>query len=123
MPVVIIFFGEMVNSLLNRLLLLHDGEYATLKQWDQIGGRVKKGAKAEVVVFWKLQDKEERDDNGDIIIRKIPILRYYNVFHISQVENVFPLIKTADFDTREEQRKNAPGAPIVQKGGNNVDGS
>lgn len=91
-------------SLLNRLLLLHDGEYATLKQWDQIGGRVKKGAKAEVVVFWKLQDKEERDDNGDIIIRKIPILRYYNVFHISQVENVFPLIKTADFDTSPIER-------------------
>ena len=86
-------------SLLNRLLLLHDGEYATFRQWDQIGGRVKKGAKAEVVVFWKLQDKEERDNNGDIVIKKVPILRYYNVFHISQVENVLSLIKTEDFGT------------------------
>lgn len=86
-------------SLLNRLLLLHNGEYATIKQWDQIGGKVRKGEKAEIVVFWKLQEKEEREDNGDIVIKKVPILRYYNVFHISQVENVFPLIKTEDFGT------------------------
>lgn len=86
-------------SLLNQLLLLHEGEYATFKQWDQIGGKVKKGEKAEIVVFWKLQDKEEREENGEIAIKKIPILRYYNVFHVSQVENVLPLIKTADFGT------------------------
>ena len=48
-------------SLLNQLLLLHGGEYATFKQWDQIGGRVKKGEKAEIVVFWKMQDLAEKN--------------------------------------------------------------
>ena len=48
-------------SLLNKLLLLHGGEYATFKQWEQVGGRVKKGEKAEIVVFWKMQDLAERE--------------------------------------------------------------
>lgn len=91
-------------SLLNQLLLLHGGEYATFKQWDQIGGKVKKGEKAEIVVFWKLQEAQEKDETGEIRIKKIPILRYYNVFHISQVENVFPLPKMEKFETKPIER-------------------
>ena len=86
-------------SLLNQLLLSRGGEYATFRQWNQIGGRVRKGEKAEIVVFWKLKDVEERDDVGETRIRKVPLLRYYNVFHISQVENVLPLQMTKVFDT------------------------
>lgn len=91
-------------SLLNQLLLLHGGEYATFKQWDQIGGRVKKGEKAEIVVFWKMQEKVEQDESGAVTVKQIPLLRYYNVFHISQVENVMPLIKTEDFGTKPIER-------------------
>ncbi len=87
-------------SLLNKLLLLHGGEYATFKQWEQVGGRVKKGEKAEIVVFWKMQDLAEKNENGDIEMKQIPLLRYYNVFHISQVDNVLPLIKTKNFGTK-----------------------
>lgn len=87
-------------SLLNQMLLRHEGEYATFKQWHQIGGRVKKGEKAEMIVFWKLQDVEEKSDGDERKVKKVPILRYYNVFHISQVENVLPLEKTEDFDTK-----------------------
>lgn len=86
-------------SLLNQLLLSRGGEYATFKQWDQIGGKVKKGEKAEIVVFWKIKETSEKNENGEIEIKKIPILRYYNVFHISQVTNVLPLPKTENFDT------------------------
>lgn len=91
-------------SLLNQLLLSRGGEYATFKQWDQIGGKVKKGEKAEIVVFWKLQEAQEKDETGEIRIKKIPILRYYNVFHISQVENVLPLPKMEEFDTSPIER-------------------
>lgn len=86
-------------SLLNQLLLSRAGEYATFKQWDQIGGKVKKGERAEIVVFWKIKEAAEKNENGEIEIKKIPILRYYNVFHISQVTNVLPLPKTENFDT------------------------
>lgn len=87
-------------SLLNQMLLRNEGEYATFKQWHQIGGRVKKGEKAEIIVFWKLQDVEEKSDGDERTVKKVPILRYYNVFHISQVENVLPLEKTENFDTK-----------------------
>lgn len=91
-------------SLLNQLLLLHGGEYATFKQWEQIGGQVKRGEKAEIVVFWKMQDLAEKDENGEIALKQIPLLRYYNVFHISQVKNVMPLIRTEDFGTKPIER-------------------
>lgn len=87
-------------SILNQLILEHDGEYATMRQWNEIGGRVKKGSKAEMVVFWKLQNRQEKNDTGELVIKQVPILKYYNVFHISQVENVLPLERTKDYETK-----------------------
>ena len=79
-------------SLLNQMLLQHSGEYATFKQWQDLGGHVCKGEKSEIVVFWKIfESKEANPDTGEIEIKKIPLLRYYNVFHISLVEGVEPL--------------------------------
>lgn len=79
-------------SMINQMLLKHTGEYATFKQWQDLGGHVKKGEKSEIVVFWKILEKEETDkETGEKEVKKIPMLRYYNVFHISQVEGVKPL--------------------------------
>ena len=79
-------------SLLNQMLLQHRGEYATFKQWQDLGGHIRKGEKSEIVVFWKIFESKETDpDTGEIEVKKIPLLRYYNVFHISQVEGVEPL--------------------------------
>ena len=81
-------------SLLNQMLLKHTGEYATFKQWSDLGGKIKKGEKSEIVCFWKILEKEEINEDGEKEIQKIPMLRYYNVFHISQVEGVEPLEQT-----------------------------
>lgn len=78
-------------SLLNQMLLKHEGEYATFKQWSELGGKIRKGEKAEIVVFWKIFEKEEINDKGEKEKVAIPLLRYINVFHISQVEGVEPL--------------------------------
>lgn len=79
-------------SMINQMLLKHTGEYATFKQWQDLGGHVKKGEKSEIVVFWKILEKEEmNEDTGEKEVKKIPMLRYYNVFHITQVEGVKPL--------------------------------
>lgn len=79
-------------SLLNQMLLQHNGEYATFKQWQDLGGHIRKGEKSEIVVFWKIFESKETDpDTGEIEVKKIPLLRYYNVFHISQVDDVEPL--------------------------------
>lgn len=86
-------------SLLNQILLGKPGEYATFKQWQEIGGKVKKGEKSEYIVFWKIQEVKELDEKGEEFVRLRPVLKYYNVFHISQVENVCPLEHTEKFDT------------------------
>lgn len=80
-------------SLLNQMLLKFDGEYASYKQWQDLGGHVRKGEKSEIVVFWKIQPVEEEHEDGTKEIKQIPFLRYYNVFHISQVDGVEPLPK------------------------------
>lgn len=78
-------------SLLNQMLLKHDGEYATFKQWTDLGGKIRKGEKSEIIVFWKMQHITEKNEDGEDETKQIPILRYYNVFHISQVDGVEPL--------------------------------
>lgn len=89
-------------SLLNQMLLQHTGEYATFKQWSNLGGRIRKGEKSEIVVFWKLMqtDEEVEQPDGTKAKKVIPLLRYYNVFHISQVDGVEPL-ETEPFKENE----------------------
>ena len=79
-------------STLNQMLLSRAGEYASFKQWTELGGKIRKGSKAEIVVFWKWLDvKTEEDENGEQKIKKVPYLRYNQVFHIDDVEGVKPL--------------------------------
>ena len=82
-------------SLLNQMLLQYEGEYATFKQWESLGGHVRKGEKSEIVVFWKIQPVEDIKEDGTKQVKQIPLLRYFNVFHISQVDGVEPLPKDA----------------------------
>lgn len=82
-------------SLLNQMLLKFDGEYATFKQWQDLGGHVRKDEHSEIVVFWKIQPVEEEQEDGTKVVKQIPLLRYYNVFHISQVDGVEPLQEEA----------------------------
>ena len=77
--------------------LLDPGEYATFNQITKAGGKVKKGEKSHMVVFWKWIEKE--DENGEI--ENIPLLRYYRVFEINtQVEGLKSkrTIETYDHD-------------------------
>ena len=82
-------------SLLNQMLLQYEGEYATFKQWESLGGHIRKGEKSEIVVFWKIQPVEYIREDGTKQVKQIPLLRYFNVFHISQVDGVEPLPKDA----------------------------
>lgn len=77
-------------SILNQMLLQHSGEYATFKQWTESGGHIRKAARSEIVTFWKMQLVEEEEEDGTKVKKQIPLLRYYNVFHISQVDGVEP---------------------------------
>ena len=87
-------------SLLNQMLLGRGGEYVTFKQCQQEGGKVKKGEKASMVVFWKFIEQED-EETGEK--KQVPFLRYYSVFHIDQCEGLAakhakPLAQTANPD-------------------------
>lgn len=80
-------------SLLNRMLLERPGEYATFKQVQEMGGRVKKGAKGERIFFFKptiIEHEVER--NGEMIKEQKNsfILRGYYVFHLDDTEGLKP---------------------------------
>ena len=75
-------------SLLNCILLGVPGEYATFKQVSAEGGKVKKGAKSKIVVFWSPIEKIEQDENGEEKKSVHFILKYYRVFNLDDCEGV-----------------------------------
>jgi len=72
-------------SLLNQMLLGRPGEYVTFKQCQAEGGKVRKGEKSSMVVFWKWIEEKDPDTEE---VKQIPFLRYFNVFHIDQCEGL-----------------------------------
>lgn len=59
--------------------------FATFKQIQEKGGHVKKGAKSIPVVFWSIKEVEDRETGDD---KSIPILKYYRVFSLVDVEGI-----------------------------------
>ena len=87
-------------SLLNQMILGKPGEYVTFKQCQAEGGKVRKGEKSQMVVFWKFIEQED-EETGEK--KQVPFLRYYSVFHIDQCEGLaakhmpsLPLTANAD---------------------------
>jgi len=74
-------------SLLNQMLLGRPGEYATFRQIQQAGGRVRKGEKSQMIVFWKWLTVKDEDTDEE---KEIPMLRHYSVFHVDQCVGITP---------------------------------
>jgi antirestriction protein ArdC len=87
------------------LFLLDGGEYASFKQIKEAGGRVKKGEKSNICIFWKMLDVEDEETKEK---KKIPMLRYYRVFKVGeQTEGIEPKQELEKFehDPIEEAEK------------------
>ncbi len=72
------------------LLLSLNYERNLFLTWDQlkkIGASVKKGEVGHVVIYWKTPPKNEDVVDGEKE-KKIPILRYYKVFNVSQCHSL-----------------------------------
>ena len=90
------YVSRKAYSVLNQWLLGRDGEWLTFKQVHDCGGRIKKGAKAGMVVFYTQQQHKVtvEVENEDGVkeqqerTKSIPVLRYYNVFHIDDCEGI-----------------------------------
>lgn len=76
-------------SVLNQWLLGEPGEYLTFKQATDLGGHVKKGAKARMVVFYTKAEYKERDEQtGEEVLKSYLLLKYYHVFHLNDCEGI-----------------------------------
>lgn len=75
-------------SLINQFLLGKPGEYLTFNQCKEAGGKVRKGEKSSMVVFWKMHPVTEKNADGEEITKTVPVLRYFNVFHVDQCDGI-----------------------------------
>jgi antirestriction protein ArdC len=76
-------------SLINQWLLGGvPGEYLTFNEVKKLGGSVKKGAKAGMVIFYTKASYTKKNDEGEDEVVTYPLLKYYHVFHIDQCEGI-----------------------------------
>jgi antirestriction protein ArdC len=74
-----------INSFLLSALQFEYNFYLTYNQVQKLGGRVKKGEKANLVIFTKMIEKKTEDTKKPDYI---PFLRYYWVFNVAQCEGI-----------------------------------
>lgn len=80
---------------------LNDPRFMTYKQAESQGWQVRKGSKSQTLVFWqsaainvvKDEDgKPVRDEDGNVKTQRVerakPVLRFFNVFHASQIDGI-----------------------------------
>ena len=58
--------------------------WLTFRQCSELGGSVKKGAKATPVIYWNWLEIEKDKETEE----KVPFLRYYAVFNVEQCEGI-----------------------------------
>lgn len=108
---------------INRLILAMRGlSYAvpvwgTYKQWEQLGGQVKKGEKGTKIVFWS----QAKSTNPEGEEKAYAFAKAYFVFNVSQVDgiDIIPSGDTISDNARNEscdKRIAATGANIVHGG-------
>ena len=99
-------------SFLNQMLLGFSGQYLTFNQAKQLGGSIRKGSKSTPVVFWTTgySTQEEKEDGSKVQVYHEydrPILKYYNVFHVRDIDGV-------DFEAPETEIKLSELEPIAE---------
>jgi len=62
--------------------------FLTFNQTKKLGAQVKKGSTSEMVIFWNFIEKKEIVAGQEKVVGRIPLLRYYRVFNIDQVEGL-----------------------------------
>src|SRR6266542_717409 len=72
-----------VNVFLLHAMSYESPFWLTFNQAKELGGNVKRGEKACPVVFWKWLDVVEEGE-----AKRVPFLRYYSVFNVSQCEGI-----------------------------------
>jgi antirestriction protein ArdC len=111
-----------INLLLLSLAPHRDCRWLTFRQVTSLGGSVRKGEKATMIVFWRhweIPDKES-DHSKPLTI---PLLRYYSVFNAEQAEGLPPSpVEPTDLRPAERNERlevlirDMPNPPRIQEG-------
>ncbi len=104
--------------------------WLTLRQANQLGGRVRKGEESSIVTFWKVEDMKptedlDNDDSEEKTRRRF-LLRLYRAFNLEQCElpeavlDKLPKIETHEHDPIEAAERiiaGMPNAPEIEYAG------
>jgi antirestriction protein ArdC len=90
--------------------------WLTFRQAVDLGGSIKKGAKSTPVIYYKFLDKTDSDGNpirqNNGTSKRIPFVRWSNVFNLDQTEGVEPPALTI---SRSDLSASERASAIVQK--------
>lgn len=114
-----------INLFLLSISPFTDHRWLTFRQAQGLGGNVKRGAKASLVVFWTQWEAPSIESTeGTATRRTIPILRFYHLFNAEQCEGLslqaIDEARIGDGDRiarAEELVKTMPSPPRIREGG------
>jgi antirestriction protein ArdC len=98
--------------------------FLTFKQAKAMGGQVRKGETGTPIMFWNFIEK--KDSMTGEVTDKFPMLRYYTVFNVEQVDGIeskIPVVETKERTLNEEIAEcdalvnDMPLKPEVKHGG------
>jgi antirestriction protein ArdC len=80
--------------------------WLTFRQANELGGSVRKGEQSTLIVFWKVDQREDQQEQepGDEETQRRFLLRYYRVFNLEQCDlpqgvlDKLPQVETHDHD-------------------------
>lgn len=75
--------------------------WLTFKQCKQLKGKINKGAKSTVVLFWKVVNKKDNKTDEEF---HFPVCRYYRVWNLAQTEG----ITVKDVESLDKRFDNTP---------------
>lgn len=82
--------GKYYHGINQLLLSLNESAFpfwGTFMQWKGAECSVRKSEKASRVVFFTVIQKTKEEDGETKIVDRFPVLRYYNIFHVGQVDD------------------------------------
>jgi antirestriction protein ArdC len=110
-----------INSILLNLAPYSDPRWATMKQINEHGGKVRKGERSSLVVFWKQTTIAKETDNGELIEKQIPLLKYFLCWNVEQCDGLsLPELNTRKVDVIAEAEAiiaNTPNPPSIDYDG------
>lgn len=85
--------GTLYRGINHFWLSMLQGAYAmpywlTFKQAESLGGSVKAGEKGSPVVFWSVNRKESKGENGESVTSAYAFIKHYYVFNVEQCEGL-----------------------------------